>query len=199
MLTCFCGSNFCSHSKLGGTSEETATFKTWWIILAKGTLPRDPYPRSWDDIDWKIYDLLSYPRNKKYVEVGQELGVSWDTVKYHFKKVLDQCKIITTFFPLSYYGYNYKFFTFKSDYEIGFINALRSLDRTSYLYKFNDILGLILFIPPKPQEINKTENKFKELEENGVIDDLRVATPIRYHRPPSYKKPNFDVCGGSTG
>jgi hypothetical protein len=168
-------------------------------ITAKGTLPIDPYPHNWDDIDWKIYDLLSFPRNKKYAEIGRELGVSWDTVKYHFKKILDQCKVLTTFFPLSYYGYNYEFFTFKTDYEIGFMNGLRNLDRTSYLYKFDNILGLFLFIPPKPQETNRTKNRFKELEENGVIDDLRVATPIKYHRPPCYKNPNFDVRNKLTG
>ena len=82
---------------------------------------------------------------------------------------------------LSYEGYQYVFLTFKTEYETGLLNALKKLDRTSYLYKYRDMIILIAFLLPEPLSYNSAVDKFKELEEVGIIHDLRVSIPREWH------------------
>lgn len=160
-------------------------------ILEKGKLERDPYPRGWSEMHWRIYEIFSYPRTRRYYKVGEKLSVSWRTVRKYYEQVLEQCKSLVSFFPLGYNGYSYKFFTFETDYEIGILKALRQIDRTSHIYKFSRMIALTLFIPPKAQEENETCKKLKKLEEIGIIRNLHTATPVWHYV--SQDTPSFYV------
>lgn len=150
-------------------------------ISEKGKLQHDPYPHGWDELDWKIFHEMRVIREKTYIELSREFNVAYKTIRSRFTKILEQCKIMTCFFPLGYRGYQYVFFTFKTEYETGFLKALRKLDRTSYLYKYRDMIILIAFVLPKALAFNKGIDRFKELEEIGIIRDLSVSIPREWH------------------
>lgn len=150
-------------------------------INEKGKLPDDPYPHGWDELDWKIFHEMRVIRKKTYIELTRELGIAYKTIHSRFVKILKQCKIMTCYFPLGYHGYQYIFLTFKTEYEIGLLNALRKLDRTSYLYKYRDMILLIAFLLPEPLALNSAIDRFKELEETGIIHDLSVSIPREWY------------------
>jgi hypothetical protein len=147
----------------------------------KGTLSRDPYPERWDELDWKAYEILGSPREITYFKAGQNLGVSWKTVGNRFEKIMKQCKVLTCFFPLGYRGYNQLFVTFRTEYETGLIKALKRLDRTTYLWKYDNMIILNLFLLPDPMSPNRATGRFQELEEIGIIHDLHVSIPIQWY------------------
>ncbi len=151
-----------------------------------GLLDRDPYPQFEDELDMEIYELMKSPRKITFRKAGEELNIPWTTAQYRFKKIIKQCKILACFFPLGYYGYQYSVYTFKTKYEIGLIETLKRLDRTSYVYRFNGMILLILFLDPGPLSINKASDRFQHLEEIGIIRDLRASIPTRWW------KPNYD-------
>lgn len=124
---------------------------------------------------------MRVPRKNTFREVGEKLGISWQTVKNRFNKISTQCKIFSCFFPLGYYGYHQIFLTFKTKYEAGLINSLKKLDRTTYLWKFNDTVILNVFLLPNALSYNRASDRFQELEEMGMICDLHVSIPIRCH------------------
>jgi len=146
----------------------------------KGQLPRDPYPHGWLDEHWGVYNCMRAPREVTYREVGKKIGLSWETVKKYYKDILGQCKILNCFFPLGIDGYGHQLVTFETDYEIGVLDALKKLNRTTFIYKANGIIILCLYLIPAPFNFNVSTNRFKELEENGYIRDLHVCTPRRW-------------------
>lgn len=146
----------------------------------KGKLPRDPYPHGWSDEHWEIYRLMGSPRDVHLRDIGNQLGLSWVTVKKYYTEVRNQCKVLSCFFPLGKSGYSHQVITFKTDYEIGIYKALRKLNRTTFLYKANGIIILILCLVPRPGDFNISTNKFSELEEEGIIHDLHVSTPRKW-------------------
>ncbi|MGD2251118.1 MAG: hypothetical protein PVF58_22195 [Candidatus Methanofastidiosia archaeon] len=107
--------------------------------------------------------------------------MSVKTVSRRYKKILPQCKVLVSFFPLGFENYSPQFVIFKTEYEMGLKKGLRKLSCTTYLYKAHDMIMLLLFLPPVPQTVNKSTKRFKEMEENGVIHDLCASTPFRYH------------------
>jgi hypothetical protein len=149
----------------------------------KGKLQNDQYPHGWDEIDWEVYYLMKDP-SISYTEAIRESkkeGSALDrkTIKRHFKKICKPCKIQMNFFPRGYKDYEKVFFTFYTNYEVGLHNALRKLDRTSFLWKFNDFIALNLFV----EHYCATVRHFKELEENGLIRNLKVSIPNRHYTP----------------
>lgn len=82
------------------------------------------------------------------------------------------------FFPIGFENYQYVLLTFKTKYEVGLEKALSKLDRTTYLYKYNELIVLQLQVDPTGQEYNKVAARFEELEEMGIIHDLSVSIPI---------------------
>lgn len=146
----------------------------------KGNLPEDPYPHGWSDEHWDIYNALRMPRSLTFRGVGKKVGLSWQSVKKYFYEVLKQCKVLSCFFPLGKEGYSYQLVTFKTDYEIGLMKALKKLNRTTYVYKTNEIVILVLCLIPRPKDFNISTNKFKEIEEEGFIHDLHVCTPRKW-------------------
>lgn len=147
----------------------------------EGTLKDDPFPLGWDETDWDIYHEMRIVRKLSFLEVSKKLNVSRMTVKKRFEKMMTQCKVLTSFFPLGYHGYDYLLLTLKTKYEIGLEKALSKLDRSTFLYKYKDMIILILFTSPEPQSYNNVTNRFKELEESGIIHDLCVSIPIRWY------------------
>jgi hypothetical protein len=147
----------------------------------KGKLPQDPYPHGWSDEHWDIYNLLEMPRQLTFRETGKKAGLCWESVKKYFYEILYQCKIFTCFFPLGLNNYSHQIVTFKTDFEISFAEALKSLNRTSYIYKKKETIILILFLIPRPLDFNISTNFFKEFEEKGYIQDLHVCTPRKWY------------------
>jgi len=141
-----------------------------------GELEPDSFPESWNEFDWKVYHRMRDP-SISYLEVGKELGVSFMTVKRHFQKIIKDCKPMIAFFPRGYRGYSKALLTFKTKYEVGVKEALEKLDRSSYLWKFDDTIVLNLFV----EDYNATCERFKEMEKIGMIDDFGASIPIRYY------------------
>ncbi len=145
-----------------------------------GKLKRDPFPENWNLMDWKTFHAMRNPR-KSFVEIGRKIGATWATARRHYLRILEDCKSVTAFYPKGYSGYNRVFITFNTKYELGVKESLEKLDRSSYLWKFDDTLILILFV----DDYNGTCERFNVLEEIGMIHDLRVSIPIRYYMPPT--------------
>lgn len=145
--------------------------------IDKGKVPHDPYPKGWDDLDWSVYEYMKHP-SFSYVKVGKKLDVSWQTVKNRFKKILKDCKTWNSFFPRGLLNYYHVFMTFTTDYEIGLERELEKLDRTTFFYKFNDMILLY-----GAMDNYEGIARFGELEKEGIIHDLRVSNPIQWHKP----------------
>lgn len=144
----------------------------------KGNLPVDPLPDSWNELDWKVFHAMRNPRISFWKASGK-VGVSWMTVKRRYEKILKGCKVLAAYFPLGYNGYPRLLVTLKTLYEKGLRESLQKLDRSSYLWKFNDTIILILFV----DDYNRTCERFSELEEIGMVHDLRMSIPIRFFEP----------------
>ncbi len=157
--------------------------KTEKIFLKeKGTLPIDPYPHRWFEEHWKVHYCMKYPRNKTFREAGKELGIDWVTTREYFLDVLKQCKIITNFFPLGMEAYSPLLVTLKTDYETGLVKGLKTLNRTTYLYKAENTLILLIGIDPVPRAQNHLTGRLERLEEMGLISNLHISTPFDWHR-----------------
>jgi len=138
----------------------------------KGKLEDMPKPENWDKLHWGVYKERKDPKRSS-VEVGKILGVSYQTVLTRFREILKTCQIWMPFFPSGYPNYAKYIISLKTDYEIGLIEELEKLDRSSYVYKTNDTLILTIFFD-RHLEIDS----FLKLEKKGVIHDMRVSFPV---------------------
>lgn len=139
-----------------------------------GELPQDPYPHGWNEKDWSVYDHMRDP-TVAYWQVGQALEDSWQTIKRHYKKIEKDCKVWMAFYPHGYRYYSQALLTFKTEYEIGLKEELSMLDRSSFLFKFDNTLILHLFYDHSIQHY-----AFSRLEKEGRIHDLHVSIPVRH-------------------
>ena len=149
-----------------------------FIFKEKGKIENDPYPHCWDDLDWDIYNEMRKVREVSLVEIGRKLGYSWKTIGKRLKILSKQCKILLSFFPFGYSMYNGFLITFKTNYELGLEKALQQIDRTSYLWKFDNLILLMLHISLN-ESPNLILNRFGELQEMGLIRHLKASIPIR--------------------
>lgn len=152
----------------------------------EGKLDNDPCPQGWDELDWKVYGEMGAPRKVSITEVANKLNFSWKYIKKRFNKIMCQCKNLCYYLPLGYLGYHYIFLTFKTKYEVGLKKSLKKLDRSSYLQRFNDTIMLTLFLEPEAHSYTVAIDRFKELKEIGLIDDLLISIPH------NWEKPHFD-------
>jgi hypothetical protein len=149
-------------------------------LKEKGSLPVDPYPRCWDDLDWKIYDLMrnprvSFPKISGKLKSEGEFDFTWKTVATRYEKIMNDCKVLVAFFPKGMNNYSQTFVTLKTDYEQNLRKELQKLDRTTYLYKIGDTILLNLFLD------NNIEHRvFVELKKKGLIRDLHVSIPVHF-------------------
>lgn len=143
-----------------------------------GKLGSDDFPQKWTEEDWQVFDAMRNPRIP-FVKVARTLDVSWITIKRRYEKIINDCKTLVAFFPKSYSGYARLLVAFKTKYETGVKKSLELLDRSTYLWKFKDMLVLILFV----DDYNRVCERFNELEEIGMIHDLCASIPIRYYEP----------------
>lgn len=152
----------------------------------KGILPVDKYPHAWFEEHWNTYYYMKFPRDITFRDAAkkmkQNVEITWVTVREYFLDMLNQCKVMTNFFPLGTEAYSPLLVTFKTEYETGIVKGLRTLNRTTYLYKSENTLILFFCISPRPREQNYITGKFHELEEIGVIRDLHVSTPFNWHK-----------------
>ena len=150
-------------------------FRTHHIMpTRKGSLPMDPYPSRWDELDWNVYNYMRNP-NISFPKVAGKLDVTWKTVKKRFYEILKECKVWTEFFPRGKSAYSQVFLTFKTDFEVGLRDELQKLNRTSILYKVGNTILLTLYL-----DNNLEMYTFLKLEKKGLIQDLKVSIPVRY-------------------
>lgn len=100
--------------------------------------------------------------------VRDSLGYSQRNVE-----VLKQCKV-TTFFPRGNEQYSPLLVIFKTDYEIGIVKGLKTLNWTIFLYKTNNTMILR----------DGTPGRFQKFEEMGLISDLHISSPLKSYRAP---------------
>lgn len=140
-----------------------------------GKLPEMKIPPIWSSLDWEVFRRRRNPLASS-VKIGEALGVSYKTVLESYNKIIHDCIMWMPFFPLGYENYTQYFISFKTDYETGFLEELKKIDRSSYIYKVNDVLLMNLFFE-KHLEINSILG----LEKKGVIYNLCVSSPIWHY------------------
>jgi len=141
-------------------------------IHKPGKLPLMKPPPNWSAFDWKVYTERNDPLRSS-VEVGEILKVSYGTVLNTYKRILQDCTIWIPFFPLGYDNYVKFLVSFKTDFEVGFVEELKKINRSSYIYKIDDTILLTLFFE-KQLEIDS----ILTLEKKGIIHGLRVSSPL---------------------
>ena len=141
-------------------------------LSEKGEIERDNYPFGWDEIDWNVYHAMRDP-TRSFGKVAGELGTDWETVRKHYQKILKQCKIWISFFPLGYNFYRQAFLTFKTDYELNLIEELQKTDRTSFLYKFDSTIALMLYYTDY-----REVKRFEYLKKEKKIKNFRYSMPL---------------------
>lgn len=141
----------------------------------KGTLAADEYPHGWDDVDWDVFHYMRDP-SVSFVDIGKRIKISWYTVKDHFEKIIKDCKIWISLFPKGYKNYQQSYVFLKTKYEIGLLEELKKLDRTSFLYKFENKLILHLFL----DELLDVR-VFYDLKRKGKVHDLHVTIPLGWY------------------
>jgi hypothetical protein len=152
----------------GLTPDERAFFDK----ITPGKLQPDKRPH-WDDTDWKIYYALRNPR-QDFTAVSQQLQIPRETFEKRFNKILNDCKVFLGFYPLGYKAYEPFLVTFTSKYETGIREWLQQLDRTSFLFKTDDLMLVSFF----HRHINRTCLKLVQLEEIGIIHSFKWAIPF---------------------
>lgn len=75
-------------------------------------------------------------------------------------------------------NYYHVLMTFTTDYETGIERELEKLDRTTFIYKFEDIFMLYGAL-----DGYKGIERFWNLEKEGKIHKLRVSDPIQCYKP----------------
>jgi len=155
----------------GGIADDERKWIDQWFCTP-GRLNSDGRP-DWDDTDWEIYGAMRNPR-QNFFEVGKKLQIPWGMVKERFQKIVRDCKVLMGFFPLGYARYDHLLVTLKTEYETGVRKFLAGLDRSSWLFKVDDLLVLYLF----HTHINLTCLKFGEMNYMGLINHIRVGFPL---------------------
>jgi hypothetical protein len=144
----------------------------------KGKLSIDPYPKRWDELDWKIYRLMGNPR-VSFVDVGKKLEISWQTVKNHYLKIIKDCRVWQSFFPKGLSNYYHLYSTFETDYEVGLRNELKNIDRTTYLFKFENTVIMYACLDNERAFCRR----LLKMEKEGIVRNLRVSIPMKWYRP----------------
>ena len=143
-------------------------------LSEKGKIERDNYPFGWDEIDWEIYHAMRDP-TRSFGKVAGELKIRWETARRHYQKISKQCKIWISFFPLGFKSYRQAFLTFETDYEMNLIEELQKIDRTSFLFKFDSTIALMLYYTDY-----KEIKKFEYLKKEKKIKNFKYSTPLAW-------------------
>ena len=144
-------------------------------LTEKGDIERAKYPNNWDDLDWQVYYSMKKNPNLSFGKVGGNLGVSWTTVQTHFEKILKNADTWVSFFPKGYDYYQKALLKFKTQYEENLKLELQKIDRSSFLYKYDENMLLLLFY-----EDYKDLRRFEILKKEGKIKDLSFSAPIAW-------------------
>ena len=129
-------------------------------------------PENWSELHWAVYRARNDPQRSS-IKVGKELNISCCTVLDRYYEILKDCEIWMPFFPNGYSNYTQYVLTFRTEYENGILEELKKLDRSSYLYKADDTLILVLFFD-RHLEIES----FLKMEKKGIVHDMRVSNPL---------------------
>ena len=105
-------------------------------LSEKGDFERDKYP-NWNDIDWRVFEKMRDP-TRSFGEVGGELNLSWTAVQTHFKKISKDCDIWLSFYPKGFKEYHKAILVFKTDYARDLVLELEKIDRSSFLFAFEN-------------------------------------------------------------
>ena len=133
----------------------------------------------WDNIDWKLFQMLSRNLRLKYTELGDLVGLGWRPIKKRIEEsIIPDCHIATYFFPKGQDNYQQLFLRFTTDFQVNLLKKLNCLQTTTYFLLFSKKdIGIFLF----PENINDVLRTFKKIEKEGFISDLRYFLPIGWY------------------
>jgi hypothetical protein len=139
----------------------------------------NPNILDWDEVDWKLFEILSPDVRIKYSDISKQIGLEWRTIKTRFEnKILPSCDIATYLFPNGQHRYQQLYLYFKTDFIGNFIRRLNYMQTTTYFLAFEkNTVGIFMF----PENMNNILKVFKKLEKEGIIDDFRHFLPLTWY------------------
>jgi hypothetical protein len=162
-------------------SEEKALQNFLNHPFEKGPVERDVYrDLGWDDLDWKIYELMRLNIRQKWVRISQKTGVFLSTVKRHFdQKIHPKCITVHEFFPKGSNYYELLILRAKSKYERTLTEAFKELPCTNVIFPLESEL-ILFWYHENTKEILKTLEKIEEI---GVLDTYHLFNPVMHGSP----------------
>jgi hypothetical protein len=150
----------------------------------------------WDEIDWRIFGLLSPDMRMKYSDIGKCIGLGWRPVKARVENnVMPSCHTATYLFPHGQQNYQQFYLQFKTEFRGNFLRKLDYMKTTTYFLAFGkNTIGIFMF----PRNMNNVLIVFKKLEKEGIIQDLRYFMPLAWYHAAESCWPGASSCPSAT-
>jgi hypothetical protein len=151
----------------------------------------------WNDIDWKLFTLLSPDLRMKFSSLSKGIGLGWRSIKTRIEnKILPFVNIATYLFPKGQMNYQQLYLDFKTDFQENFLNVLDYMHTTTYFLRIGKKgVGIFLF----PENMNNVLKVFRKFEREGIIDDLQYYLPLAWYHTAELSWPGACTWTSSTG
>jgi hypothetical protein len=131
----------------------------------------------WDQIHFNIYHTMMYNAQMPFTTPAKKFQMSSTTVKKYFCEViLPYCNTAHYFFPKGYLNYSKSMITIDTDFEIGLINSFSMLPCTTYIFPFEEEIGVTVF----HEGVQELMFALKKLEERGYVRKYMLQVPLHW-------------------
>jgi hypothetical protein len=131
----------------------------------------------WDQVHFDIFKAMMYNAHMPFTTVAKMSKISANTVKkYFYESVLPFCDVAHYFFPKGYDHYSQSLILLDSDYELGLVNLFSMLPCTTYIFPFEEEIGVLTF----HEGVQELLFALKKLEERGYLDEHMLLTPLHW-------------------
>jgi hypothetical protein len=131
----------------------------------------------WEKIHYSIFSIISRNVQVPFSVVGRSAGLSSNTVKRYYERILlPYCFVSHYFFPEGYDNYDKSLIILRTDYETELVNSLGMLPCTTYVYPLEEEIVLMIF----HKGINDLMCAFKKLKREGYISNYYLFTPLHW-------------------
>lgn len=131
----------------------------------------------WDQVHFDIFKAMMYNAHMPFTTVAKMSEISANTVKkYFYESVLPSCDVAHYFFPKGYDHYSQSLILLDSDYEIGLVNLFSMLPCTTYIFPFEEEIGVLTF----HEGVQELLFALKKLEERGYLGEHMLLTPLHW-------------------